>query len=243
MYMNPKLPKVKPVVYLPLELWLAIFQLCPADVLLNGRLVCKKWKSISNVVLSERLRSPIVDLSLKARQARLEYKALQVEREPQLEHYREFLTVPGGAEHLSEVLWYSNVPLEVQTVCECLVRLRGGVTLPGTERMQWADIKKSMKRSDFKLWLHCLSSNVEFISISDTRKVEQIIRVDPTITYERLRDVSMAGYRLLILVAASLQFSSISDEIGGLRLKSVILETTLKYTCQFMDSITLTLKE
>jgi hypothetical protein len=239
--MIPKLPKGKPVVHLPQELWLAVFQNLPAVALLNTRTVSKKWKALSNAVLAERLRSPLVDLSIKARQARLELKALKVEREPQLDHYREFLTAPGNAENLSEVLWYSNVPPEVQTVCECLVRLRGGIALPDSERMAWADIKRIMKKSDFKLWLHCISTNVEFVNISDTRKVEQIIRLDPTITYERLRDVSMAGYRLLIVVAASLQFSSISDEISTLNQKSVMLETTLKYTCQFMDAITLNL--
>jgi hypothetical protein len=239
MYIVPKLPKGKPTVHLPQELWLAVFQFCPATALLTARSVSKLWLKISNAVLADRLRSPLVDMALKTRQAQLELKSLEVEHGPQLDHYRSFLTIPGSTEHLSEIIWYTNVAPEVQTVCECLVRLRGGISLPDTERMSWNDIRKIIKKSDFKLWLHCLGANVEFINISDTRKVEQIIRVDPTITYERLRDVSMAGYRLLILVAAALQFSSISDEVSSVKNKAIALETQLKFTSQFMDAITL----
>lgn len=89
--------------------------------------------------------------------------------------------------------------------------------LDSTSRISWIDIRRILKRSDFKLWLANLAVNVEFIDIKyvlmnscsivylyfkflsclnrDTKKVEQIIRVDPLITYERLREVSMAAYR------------------------------------------------
>jgi hypothetical protein len=43
------------------------------------------------------------------------------------------------------------------------------------------------------------------VPIEATLAVENIIRLDPFITYERLREVSLAGYRLLIKVAAALQ--------------------------------------
>ena len=36
---------------------------------------------------------------------------------------------------------------------------------------------------------------------------------DATITYERLRDVSTAGYKLLIIVAACLQYGGIKEEV------------------------------
>jgi hypothetical protein len=62
-----------------------------------------------------------------------------------------------------------------------------------------------MQRYDFKRWFLALDTSVESIPMPATVFVEHIIRMDPLITYERLRDVSLAGYRLLIKVAAALQ--------------------------------------
>jgi hypothetical protein len=62
-----------------------------------------------------------------------------------------------------------------------------------------------MQKSEFKAWFLNLNSAVNDVSIEATQQVENIIRLDPFITYERLREVSLAGYRLLIKVAAVLQ--------------------------------------
>jgi hypothetical protein len=158
-----------------------------------------------------------------------------------MDHYRGFLSAPATNDFLTEIIWYANVPREVQIVMECLCRLKGGIAQPDNERMEWIDIKKIIKRSDFRMWLACLATNVEFIRPSDAKKVEQIIRVDADITYERLRDVSMAGYRLLIQVAACLQFSTISTELEIKRDKLEYYKENQENCANFLDSITLRL--
>jgi hypothetical protein len=77
----------------------------------------------------------------------------------------------------------------------------------------WALLKKSMSKFDFKNWFIHLNTNVDSIDIQDVYRVEHIIRLDPTITYERLRDVSQIGYKLLIVVAACLQYVKIYTEL------------------------------
>jgi hypothetical protein len=77
--------------------------------------------------------------------------------------------------------------------------------------------------------------------LEDTHKVENMIRFDATITYERLRDISLAGYRLLILVAASIQFSLINNRLEEKKMKTEALLHKLVNTSKFMDVITLKL--
>lgn len=233
---KPQLPK-KTSVTIPNELWFLILDQCANHTLLKVRLICSKFKTISNELLTNRLKAPLVELFEALRESQLELADVEREKLPQLEHYKGFLNVPSIHENLSEVIWYAAAPPEVQSVCECLVRLYLGSNQPPVDKMEWNDIRRVMKKSEFKLWVHCLSTNVEFIKISATRQVENIIRVDPMITYERLREVSMAGYRLLIIVAASLQYSSISDEISSKKAETDMLLNTVEFTSLFMDAI------
>ncbi|TPX31541.1 hypothetical protein SmJEL517_g05168 [Synchytrium microbalum] len=79
--------------------------------------------------------------------------------------------------------------------------------------MSWSSLKKLMTRYDFRTWLTNLRAGVDYIPISNVRRVERIIMLDPTITYENLRQVSMAGYKLLIIVAAVLQYCTIAEDL------------------------------
>lgn len=240
-FKKPKLPAVPYYISLPMELYYEILKYCTTKSLLQFRLVSKSTMAIANSLLCKSLLVPFIDLSIKTRTLEIEYNSAQDTQRPLLEHYRGFLNPPTLNDDLTEVVWYTNVREELKVVLECLCRLKGGVMLPDNERMHWPEIKNMLKKSDFRLWISSLLTNVEFIKILDTKKVEQIIRVDPLITYERLREVSTAGYRLLIVVAACLQFSSISYELTG---KQEKFETSIflqKRMAQFLDSITLKL--
>lgn len=197
--------------HLPIEIWTLILKY---SELRKTRLLNRKFYCLSNDILIE-IYNPLVDqLEMKYDSSCVSLNQLKAIKTPQIDHFRQFLLSPNIMENLNEIIWYTNAQIEVQTVCECLVRLFGAFPdLSSTSRVSWIETRRVLKRSDFKLWLQNLAVNVEFIDIKDTKKVEQIIRVDPLITYERLREVSMAAYRLLILVAASLQHSTISSDL------------------------------
>ncbi|KAJ3334896.1 hypothetical protein HDU91_002463 [Kappamyces sp. JEL0680] len=205
--------------------------------LLKLRLVSKKYRAMADELLFIYLEPNYLRLCVDSRQAVLVKQEVVQTRTPHLDHFRNFLIDPKTQQHLTEVIWYANAPIEVQSVCECLVRLKGGVDLPDDERMSWTEIRKVLKRTEFKLWLNSLATNVDFIDIRNTRKVENIIRLDPLITYERLREVSVAGYKFLIFVAACLQYSTNDHEIAIVREKAEKLEAALELAGRFMDCI------
>jgi hypothetical protein len=94
-----------------------------------------------------------------------------------------------------------------------------------------------MTRYDFKTWLTNLRVGVDYIPLSHVTKVEKIIMMDPAITYERLREVSRSGYRLLIVVAACLQYVKIAEGLRGLRREVVVLEKKLGRYQMFLEGV------
>ena len=99
-----------------------------------------------------------------------------------IDHFKQFLLSPTTMENLNEIIWYAdisiiyssfifpirytNAQIEVQSVCECLVRLFGAFPdLEPSSRISWNDIRKILRRSDFKLWVQNLAVHVEFIDI------------------------------------------------------------------------------
>ncbi|KAJ3268836.1 hypothetical protein HDV01_002155 [Terramyces sp. JEL0728] len=224
-----------------MQIWLHVFRFAPKQALLKIRVVNRKLSKLANIELVARAQAKFYQDCIYTREKQLEHNQMKIVKRPLLVHFREFLTAPSTAENLTEVTWFANAPPEVQVVCECLCRLKGGIDLPDDVRMPWGDIRRIMKKQDFKMWLMCLSTNVDFVSIIDIKKVEQIIRMDPMITYERLREVSMSGYRLLILIAASLQYATNADELSRKRVECEIAEAKLDVFSRFMDAITLNL--
>jgi len=230
--------------YLPIELWrLILEQVCKSNTpsVLDPttlRLLNRKFKALSNIVLSRVYQSKVDSLSIECLALNGDFKALQAVKNPQLDHFRQFLMVPTTMENLNEIIWYTNAQIEVQSVCECLVRLFGAYKdIDSETRISWIEIRKTMRKQEFKLWIANLAVNVEFVDIQDTKKVEQIIRVDPLITYERLREVSMPAYRLLILVAATLQYSTISSELALSKSKLSMVEKRLSRSTSFLDCL------
>ncbi|KAI9329140.1 hypothetical protein DFJ73DRAFT_861050 [Zopfochytrium polystomum] len=103
--------------------------------------------------------------------------------------------------------------------------------------MTWAAIKKQMTRFDFKNWLTNLRMGVDHIPHPAIKRVERIIMMDPSITYERMREVSTAGYKLLIVVAACLQYGSIAEELRGLRKTVSIVERRRGRLLAFVEGV------
>lgn len=232
-----KLPKLKkPLVLLPNELWLHIFELTPCHNLLNVRLVSRSFAQLANVSLKYRLQSPLQTLSQKSVTLHAMVRHLRNTKTPHLEHYQEFLRQSSPSD-LTEVIWYTSPPQELRTVCECLLRLKDPELNKIHDPLSWAFIKRSMSKYEFKSWFLEMQTTVNDISIESTLFVENIIRMDPLITYERLRDVSRAGYRLLIKVAASLQYCNILNEMRKKERESKICDNVLERTIKFTNAI------
>ncbi|KAJ3107456.1 hypothetical protein HDU97_004052 [Phlyctochytrium planicorne] len=107
---------------------------------------------------------------------------------------------------------------------------------PEETPMTWAHIKKTMTRYDFKTWLTNLRVGVDYIPFQNVKRVERIIMMDPNVTYERLREVSMAGYKLLIIVAACLQYCAISEDLRVRRRDMVAIEKKLSKFKMFVEA-------
>ncbi|KAJ3044680.1 Dynein heavy chain 10, axonemal [Rhizophlyctis rosea] len=110
-------------------------------------------------------------------------------------------------------------------------------TDPSTNRLTWATIRKHMSRYDFKTWITSLRTSVDTIPFSAIGRVEQIIINDPHITYERLREVSTAGYNLLILVAACLQYCAIAEELKVKRNEFLVLDKEVARLEMFLSAL------
>ncbi|EGF83943.1 expressed protein [Batrachochytrium dendrobatidis JAM81] len=230
---------------LPNELLLVAFEFCSTASLLNARLSTSRFCALANVVLSHRFKNPVMLLALTSDTLASTHRSLLAIKRPQIIHYNQFLASSSTTE-ITEVAWYASPPAELQTVCECLCILRGVVPPPadneiafgpGRVRAPWSVLRRIMSRYDFKTWLVNLKDNYTSISITDIRRVEDIIRMDALITYERLREVSMAGYRLLIIVAAVLQSGIINGEIEASQKELQIFERKYELTRKFLAAV------
>jgi hypothetical protein len=79
---------------------------------------------------------------------------------------------------------------------------------PDGQSISWNSVKKMSARS-IKEWFIGLST-IDYFGVM---QVEAIIQRDQDITYERLLEVSNPSYRLLIVVAAMLQYANLSEGI------------------------------
>ena len=200
----PKKSSVETLSSLPTEIAILILSNLSTKDLTSMRVSCKKFKHVSNSVLRKRVKTSIVALEPQFNETKGDFQECETTQKPIMKHYRGFLK-NLNASIISESIWYTNPPQEFKTVCACLCLLRGGKA--GDDLESWTGIKRAMSRYDFKTWFSQLGSEVELLKTDNVKRVERIIMVDPAVTYERLRDVSVAGYKLLIIVAASLQFS------------------------------------
>ncbi|KAI9007352.1 hypothetical protein BC832DRAFT_523881, partial [Gaertneriomyces semiglobifer] len=220
---------------LPTELLYAIFEVADTQSLCMLRATCSRFDAIATVVLLARVKQRIAGLQVEHAAAARVYKLTEMEQTEYLLHYQGFLVnIPSSL--IDEAQWYHMPPEEVQTVCECLCILQGDIyaiaenkpvtsrveVLPKT-RFSWSTIKKSMARPSFKRWIQQLpTTGVDKIPFTNVKIVERIIMRDPQVTYERLRVVNRVGHRLLIIVAACLQYCTIKEDLK-------VKRATLKY--------------
>jgi hypothetical protein len=210
--MFPKTPMLPKMYKLPNEIWMLILRVTDSASMLQLRMANQAFHNMVNHVLLKRTSMPLLSLQSQSMLLNAQYQDLLLLKTPHLDHFIEFLT-NGTSGEISEVTWFVSPPDELETVCECLVRLMDP-TLIHVTSLTWFEIKRIMAKREFKSWFIDLAVTVKNIQIDCIKSVENIIRLDPFITYERLRDVSMAGYRLLIKVAACLQYGNIQNELS-----------------------------
>ena len=248
--------KPKEIILLPVEIIYEIFSHLPVQHLINQRLTSHLWKEIATRQLVRDLKQQISALHLEYKHAHTKYMDRETAMRPHVRHYTSFLNGIASSD-VTEATWYSSPPEELQTVCECLCLLKESCdseyivgtnmtmasdalqnTLTTTyKRIPWSTIKKTMSKYEFRQWVLGLNENVNQIPIQNAKRVEQIIVQDASITYERLREVSLAGYKLLIYVAACLQHVSISHELQEFFKVQDELSKKLYRTKQFLNCI------
>lgn len=214
---------------------MVIFECLPSENLLECRRANHVWGMLANNVIYNRIQEPLHALELKSASLQASFKTLQVAKAPQLTHYSDFLSQAVSSD-IAEMTWFNAPPPEIRTVCECLVRLRDP-NLNDQTPLSWQFLKRAMSKYEFKVWYANLQTNVSAISIDSTTFVENIIRTDPSITYERLREVSLTGYRMLIQVAAALQYSNINFEISSKKFEMEAVERIRFKTRRFVNCL------
>ncbi|KAJ3155741.1 hypothetical protein HDU86_004210 [Geranomyces michiganensis] len=110
-------------------------------------------------------------------------------------------------------------------------------SISSLQPLPWSTIKKMMGRYEFKTWLLNLQTNVDSIPHNSIRIVEHIIMIDPNINYDHVRDVSLAGYRLLILVAACLQYANINGDLKAKNVAMLKVQKTLSNYRSFIEMV------
>jgi hypothetical protein len=218
--------KPTPMPRVPNEIYMLILKNSNVKELASLRLVSHLIKDLAEILLSSRLAIIIKDQTNTFDEASTTYTKMHAQLNPQLLHYKTFLQ-NLSANEIMECTWYSSPPAELATVCACLCILKQGdkpssraaLADPRVEKhsWSWSDCKKTMGRYDFKNWFMSLNESVRNVSFENIRKVERIIQQDQSITYERLREVSTAGYKLLIVVAAVLQYVSVAKDLNEKR--------------------------
>ncbi|KAI8826988.1 uncharacterized protein EV422DRAFT_485002, partial [Fimicolochytrium jonesii] len=235
---------------LPNELILLVLDNLSDSALSVVRTVSRRWANLANVILVARFEAKIEPLAIAAIDAKRTLIESEVGQRHGLAHYKDFLRrIPPS--DLSEAIWFASPPEEVRTICECLLRLKGisndsssgsrkssSTQSAGPQPMPWKVIKKHMSQYDFKRWFLDLQVNVDFIPHRNIKFVEEIIMMAPdTINYDHVRSVSLAGYRLLILVAACLQYGCISEDLRTKKNRVLKIEKTLVNVQKFIDAI------
>lgn len=221
---------------LPNELIIIILSKLSNQELASIRLVNKVVGKLAETVLITRLQIIINALTVENAQLEAAYEEMYTTKKPQLRHFRGFLrNLPST--YLTEVTWYTSPPQELLSVAECLCILKNGPlsSEPGLDK--WTEIKRQISRYDFKTWFLNLRKNVENLDISNVITVQNIIMHDPTITYERLREVSIAGYHLLIVVAASLQFGTIVKDLKLKKIEMIRSQNKLSRNVRLLTAI------
>lgn len=221
---------------LPDELLLIILKYLSNADLLQTRSVNMHVGGISQEILRFRTKSRMQALNSEFIEIQSTYQDMVDEKKPRLDHFRAFLQELPPT-HIQEASWYTAVPHELSIICECLVILKQGPLKTATPVEKWAEIKKIMTRYEFKSWYINLKENVEDLEMEYVTIVQNIIMHDPSITYERVHEVSICGYQILIAIAASLQFATISQDMKMVKTKMYMLKNSVQKSMKFLNAL------
>jgi len=197
---------------LPDELLLMIIHQLPNADVLEMRAVNKHIGRVAQEIIRNRTSKRVQTLSVQTNAVETVYQEMFQVKKPQLDHFRQFLSTVSSNQ-LQELSSYNVVPLELQIVGECLVTLKQGALQSTNQWDKWVEIRRTISRFDFKTWFLYLQSNLDSLDIENVELVREIIIRNPNITYERIREISVCGYSMLIIIAASLQYAMISKDL------------------------------
>jgi len=233
----PELRSVKDegtqMMHLPNEMLLEILIWLPASELVKLRGLNRLMKQMSEVHLIKMLEKKLDSIKTLLDTAKSETEETERRKRPLLLHYQSFLRVP--TDELGELAWMrSCVNVDLRTVCLVVVIMAGEFdeqlpTLTGMtteqlgvwiEQLDWLTIRKCLTRPSFKRWCrtmpqtfeNMLTNGIDETTLLKTDVCDNLI-IAKNLSYERMREISDAGYRLLIIAAAGLQFTHVSEEL------------------------------
>lgn len=198
---------------LPNELWLCVLDQCSVQTIAKARTASRSFASLGARLLRIRIQPAVLVAAENAEVLQTSASEAQTAAGPLLAHYAAFMT-EGAMTDLAEIAWFSAPPHELRAVCECLVRLRDHSLNLSPAPIPWLTTRKILSSYDFKLWFGAMATTVKYVPKTNALCVENIIRNDESITYVRLREVSMPGYRILIKIAAALQYLNIVYDLA-----------------------------
>lgn len=229
----PQLPISASFGSLPMELHMEIInRITQQKDLLALRAVNRYTRRLVDVVLRERFSIAIADSEAALKRSESSLEEANSVHQPIMAHCQSFIR-RASCRTLTELVHHSNPVNELQSVCACLCLLLGVDTSnvrnysgPYTSDriatdncgtapshfakidvngdLRWAEIKRAMSKPQFKSWYVELSNNVNSIPMEFVEYVENVIRADPNISYERLAVVSSVAHELLVVISACL---------------------------------------
>ncbi|KAI9140891.1 hypothetical protein BKA69DRAFT_1077137 [Paraphysoderma sedebokerense] len=221
-----------PLPYIPNEILLEIFtNFNTTESFLSLRLVSKRFKNIVDIAFLPFLQSRHKSLLAQKLDTELTLSSIETENWPALSHNRRFLRYIATSQ-LVEIASLKNPPIELVKIAECLVRLRPGnptPTIPScypVGQTPWSIIKKQLSRFEFRTWLVNLRLTIDHIPFSNILEARKILE-DMEVSYDRMKEVSLTGYHMLIVVAATIQYAQHFEGIKTARLEVKKLEKKL----------------
>lgn len=165
-----------------------------------------------------------------------------------LKHYSSFLASTSVLD-IYDTIWCQTPPQELLTLCRCLCIFylvsRTNNSLLASEHMDskvvktilpWHFVRNTMSDHRFRIWYSNLKTAINNVPNRASALVEEIIVSDTTITYDRLREISPVGYKLLIIISASLQHCLVRNDVMSMCLE---LKTSAEKLNRLIGSIQL----
>jgi hypothetical protein len=220
------------MMHLPNEMLLEIFIWLPCHELVKLRGVSRLIKQMSEVHLITILEEKLDFIKTRLDTIKGESEETEKRKRPLLLHYQSFLRTP--TEELGELSWMrtcSNVDLRTVCLVVCIMAGEFNADLPvlasyttdqlasWIEQVDWTNIRKCLTRPSFKRWCRTMPetyakmlTEIDETTLIKTDICDNLI-IAKNLSYERMREISDAGYRLLIIAAAGLQFTHVSEEL------------------------------